>query len=357
MPGSRELILIFGAGATRGALEKQLLEKQLPPPPLDKDFFEIAGQLRGRRTGKLAARVINDVFKLYGRVNGIGLEQYFQDIETRAEIGQFAKTQNQPKDWGKRKADLEELIRRVLLHTTCDFDVSPAKSLSSDSHATILRRLQRKDTVITFNYDTVIEESVPQERQIWKPRDGYGVLAGGINNEWAKNWCAKRSINSNTNSMIHVLKLHGSLNWTLNRNKAVRLKPRPYVVRSRGTEPVFDRCSILPPGWHKRISVNPYKNLWREGRLRLERCSSLAIIGYSLPETDLLARALFAEICRLRAARKNYLAHLYLADPSELVKNKFVELFIPALGPKGRVYRYQDIKELSAAWRKHAPRR
>lgn len=346
-----ELVVIFGAGATRGAFE----DKLLPPPPLDSDFFEIAGQLKGRGTGKLASRVINDVFQLYRRVNGVGLEQYFQDIETRAEIGSFAKPQNQPKDWAKRKKNLEELIRRVLLHTTCDLMRGSAKPHTSAAHTTILRQLKGKDTVITFNYDTVIEESIPREGQLWSPRDGYGLAAGGVRKDWAKKWGERHNVNPVSNSTISLLKLHGSLNWA--QNNAIRLKPRPYVVRSRGSAAVFDKCSILPPGWHKRISINPYKHLWRKARLSLERCTALAIIGYSLPETDMLARGLFAEVSRLRAAREDYLRHLHLADPDDTVRSKFVEMFIPALGPKGRVYRYEDINELSKVWNQTPPQR
>ncbi|MDE3218041.1 MAG: 3-isopropylmalate dehydratase small subunit, partial [Nitrospirota bacterium] len=47
--------------------------------------------------------VIKDVFDLYGKVVGIGLEEYYRDIETRLELSRFAKTQNKPKDWRKRK--------------------------------------------------------------------------------------------------------------------------------------------------------------------------------------------------------------------------------------------------------------
>jgi hypothetical protein len=130
----------------------------------------------------------------------------------------------------------------------------------------------------------------------------------------------------------------------------VRLKPRPYVVSTRDGKTRYDKCSILPPGWHKRIDVNPYRQLWRKARLQLESCSSLAIVGYSLPDTDLIAKALLAEVSRMRAARKQYLKHLHLADPSEAVKDRFVALFAPALGSKGRVYRYDGIESFGSAW-------
>src|SRR5271154_3631437 len=83
------VVVLLGAGATRGALQKNSI-----PPPVDADFFEIAGQLSGHGTLKLARSVLNDVRNLYGRVPGVGLENYYRDIETRARIGSFARSAN-----------------------------------------------------------------------------------------------------------------------------------------------------------------------------------------------------------------------------------------------------------------------
>ncbi|MFZ2509431.1 MAG: hypothetical protein WAW79_13275 [Steroidobacteraceae bacterium] len=344
-------MMVIGAGVTRGAYKDRV-----PPPPLDSDFFDVAGQLSGRGTGRLAARVRKDVFELYGQVSGVGLEEYYRDIEARGEIGRFAKSKNRPKDWKKRQSDLEELIRRVLICTTCDMEDGSAKVGPSTDHTSLLRHVLDGDTLVTFNYETVIEESLPSSTA-WDPGDGYGVDTSGKTLSWAKGWRARKKRESKVVSQIRLLKLHGSVNWTLDENNRIRLKPRPYVVRARKGVAVFDKCAILPPGWHKRIDINPYRQLWREARLQCEKCSSLAIIGYSLPDTDLLAKALFAEVSRSRAAKKKFLEHFYVADPSEVVRNRLVNLFVPALGPKGRVYRYEGIEDLGRAWRTDGPRR
>jgi len=342
---TRRLVLLFGAGATRGALQTRVL-----PPPVDRDFFDIASQITGRGTRRLAIRVSKDVFDLYRHVSGVGLEQYFREIEARAEIGQFAKPKNKPKDWARRQADLEELIRRVLIQTTSDLSEEERAV-----HRTILKRIGSGDTIITFNYDMLIEESISDDGAHWDPSDGYGFTASGTTLDWARRWRSQHGTVRSRKTEFRLLKLHGSVNWTLYKTNKVRLKPRPYVVRARNGAPVFDKCSILPPGWHKRIDISPYRQLWRKARLELEKCSSLAIIGYSLPETDLIAHALLAEVCRLRAARKHYLKHLHIADPNEQVIDRFSALFAPALGPKGHVYRYKDIEELSRKWETRQP--
>jgi hypothetical protein len=118
-------------------------------------------------------------------------------------------------------------------------------------------------------------------------------------------------------------------------------------VARRGTSGKYENISVLPPGWNKRIDLNPYKQFWRKARLRLQACKSLLIIGYSLPDTDLLARALFAEVVRLRAGAGNYLAQLVLSDPDPAVRVKLITLFTPALGPLCKVIQYEKIQDLA----------
>ena len=151
------IVLIFGAGASRGGLDKG----STVPPPVDRDCFDIANQLVGHGTPKLAKKVLKDVWQLYMRTNGVGLETYYRDLETRAIIGEFAKTSNQPKDWRRRQKDLEELIRRVYVHTTVkDIRASTTEAKESAIHENILGKLEPADTIITFNYDLLIEESL-----------------------------------------------------------------------------------------------------------------------------------------------------------------------------------------------------
>ncbi len=340
----RPLALIFGAGATRGGL----VDKVDIPPPVDNDFFDIAAQLKGHGTPRIAGHVLRSVWELYGRTSGISLERYYRDIETRTAIGRFAKTSNKPKDWRRRQDELEELIRRVYIHTTCNIQRSPGRPIRSEVHRNILSRLKPNDTVITFNYDLLIEESIDPS-PLWNPVDGYGLSVQGKTHNWCKHWLTDRSY-SQPSSKIKVLKLHGSLNWRLYKNnRIISLKHYPYFVRTRNGKPLPEEISVLPPGWNKRIDQKPYREFWRSARLALETCKTLIILGYSLPETDLLAQALFAEVVRTRKVRGHWLKELYLADPNQAVKERFVELFIPSLAPNSSIFKYRDIQEFSAA--------
>jgi hypothetical protein len=329
-------VLLFGAGASRGGLQANRL-----PPPVDRDFFYVANQLTGHGTPTLAKRVLRSVWELYNRVEGVGLEEYFREIETRAAISQIAKSKNKPKDWSRRQKDLEELIRRVYVQTTVDLSPAGPRPRTSSAHQAILEALTPGSTIVTFNYDLVIEEAF-KSAAMWNPHDGYGTKLAGATLEWARLWLERRSASHTQKSKVLLLKLHGSLGWVSYKNGVVKLKGRPYYVRKK----TYESISVLPPGWNKKIHVNPYKGFWREARLRLEKCKSLMIVGYSLPETDLLAKALFSEVIRMRAVRHSYLKRLVLVDPDSDVRAKFVRLFTPAVGPLGRIVQFTDINNI-----------
>jgi len=126
------------------------------------------------------------------------------------------------------------------------------------------------------------------------------------------------------------------------------MKPRPYVVRPSAREII----AILPPGWNKRIDKNPYKQIWKQARSRLKQCKSVVILGYSLPETDLLARGLFAEVVRRRATGGKWLKQLHVANPSPDAIQRLVDMFTPVLGANGSVFNPEDIGKV-CAWEKN----
>lgn len=93
MKFAHPVVLLFGAGATRGGLRKKAI-----PPPVDADFFEITGQIKGHGTPKLAGVVLNDVWGLYDRVASIGLGRTTTGTSRRAkELAFLQKVPTSPK--------------------------------------------------------------------------------------------------------------------------------------------------------------------------------------------------------------------------------------------------------------------
>lgn len=330
---------ILGAGATRGAFDGRLL-----PPPVDTDFFEIVKSIKGHGTPRLAAKVLRSVWELYQRTSGISLERYYRDIETRAKILEFVKPANQPKNWKKRAEDLQELIRRVYIHTTCQAGTREMTPVKSHLHQSLLSKVKEGDVIVTFNYDLVIEEAF-EDAKIWNPIDGYCAEIQGKTHDWCRKWLDERKYLPITKSKILLLKLHGSMNWFVHPNGQIKIKPRPFYVRAFKGVPVREKISILAPGWNKRIDRVPYRHFWEEAYRQIEKCGRLVIIGYSLPETDLLAQALFCEVIRQRVLKRNYFGEVHLVDPSDVVRSKILDLFTPALGPGSKTYLYENFKK------------
>jgi hypothetical protein len=168
------------------------------------------------------------------------------------------------------------------------------------------------------------------------------VLAGKTA-DWCRLW-RRRCGEDNNISKVKMFKLHGSINWKIIRGQ-ITLKDRPYYVRHKHNSPIREKISILPPGWQKEVTANPYNKMWKEARRALDRCRTLIIIGYSLPETDVLAKSLFSEVIRIRVDNEDYLKELHLVDPNKAIKDKLTNLFVSVLGPKGKLVRYEDMKE------------
>lgn len=342
---SRPAVFIFGAGATRAGLEGELTV----PPPLDADFFEIAKKIREGSTKKLSDSVLNHIYSLYGRTYDVGLEEYYRDIEMRETIGVFAKPPHQPPKWAQKRECLEKLIRHVCIHTTCMRSKSGAfEPLRSELHSNMLDLLCPGDTIVTFNYDLVIEESfLSRHNEIWNPVDGYGVHQSNKTCDWCNKWFKRCVVKKSTESKITLLKMHGSLNWELYANRAIRLIHRPYQFKTKGD--VDKNMAILPPGIAKKIDTYPYKELWKSASSKLLNCKSVVIIGYSMPTADIAAKALFAEASRSRTAgsQSNYLRGLYLIDRNPEVKEKLKQVFSAALGPTSIVTSYDRPKEFA----------
>jgi hypothetical protein len=148
-----------------------------------------------------------------------------------------------------------------------------------------IEQLDAEDTLITFNYDLVVETAL-YKRKRWNPTDGYGL-----------EFKAPETVSESNmfKTQIPLYKLHGSLNWD---SSALQLsyfyddnKPifpgfgdddfRP----SRRYEGKFVR-NWLMPSFVKKFSVPGLLTVWTKALDTLRRAEEVIIIGYSLPETD-----------------------------------------------------------------------
>jgi hypothetical protein len=171
------------------------------------------------------------------------------------------------------------------------------------SHIDFFRsRLAAGATLITFNYDPVLEFSLEyicaEIGLAWGPQDGYGIP---FHRELSSNGDVA-DLTGGRPSDLRLLKLHGSMNWMVSTNEwpappefLFRLQTyggpgflcKVENERGRRVRPVF-----VPPRQVKEYATFGLDNLWLQAEEALETADSLHVIGYSFPETDVCARSL-----------------------------------------------------------------
>ena len=174
-------------------------------------------------------------------------------------------------------------------------------------HAEFFRRVLRPgDTILTFNYDPLIEfavQIVAQHRGIiWDAGDGHAMdFAGEISATNEESPPEQRA-----RSNIRILKLHGSMNWLvplewdgrtapyLFRLSAGSFKGVGFVEHRNGAGQVL-RPLFVPPMPGKVYRALGLGRLWEEAKAALGAAERLTVIGYSFPSTDPDARQLIAD--------------------------------------------------------------
>ena len=161
----------------------------------------------------------------------------------------------------------------------------------------------RRDTIITFNYDTLVEEALAGLKKSYD----YGFLPEEYSDGRGGGFvtidpsCPEQLCRSRDETAARVLKLHGSVNWGLryvpasasNQSAAELLVcPTLDALMSHGVDRIF----IEPPTWRKGYGTQGrgITTVWHEALAALKTASRIIVIGYSLPLTDVHFRYLLA---------------------------------------------------------------
>lgn len=153
------------------------------------------------------------------------------------------------------------------------------------------------DTVISFNYDLVLERFLFKQRR-WFPRDGYGLE--GFNNS-----IPPVNPEFQKPSQIKLLKLHGSLNWDdqfrlrWSDDSRISFFPNYLLEETRYLFPYQGKHGSegwIPPSWIKRYEPKLLLHIWRQAAKALSRAEEIIVIGYSLPEEDSAVFSLFGTV-------------------------------------------------------------
>jgi hypothetical protein len=156
--------------------------------------------------------------------------------------------------------------------------------------------LGRRDSIISFNYDRVIETLSP----ITACTYAYGEARTEISH------C------QTTNTPL-FLKLHGSVDWGLAKSgKIERHDDAEY-----GMHPESDGRGLVIPGTDKRdAEEGPLGPLWGLARQVLREADAVVFIGFRFPETDARARQMIVDALGDKAGPARRDLHVVLGPRS-----------------------------------------
>lgn len=283
-------VVVLGAGATRGASYVADLPGALPP--LDGDFFTQVQRLSSAKPRRLVSDLVKDTVGIFGSNFRLTMEGFLTHIEYLSNVFEEYKLRGRPRD------NPYPLMREHFLQVLAALlDESIGREPFCSFHSALVDNLSPTDTILSFNYDWLIDETLRRTAPSkWNPRHGYGVAAYSLGPKGAgtKYWaCVDPSSwkKQYPTSSITLLKLHGSMNWfpvsADDEDPRIQLRQRWWHQKGNLS------FEIAPPEWNKPLRSGIYRKLWPKARAALKDVKVLLFIGYSLPSTDLPAQALF----------------------------------------------------------------
>jgi hypothetical protein len=325
MPRADRSVVVLGAGASRGASFCKPGVQVLPP--LDADFFRQAQQL-DEATYKRYGRPVLDFLRADYPANNLPtLETVFTEVEGFERfLRQFSARRGRPstryqKQLGHLQALIPAVFRAAFESATCDW------------HDRMARALRSGDAVISFNYDTLIDDALRRNSDgIWSAKCGYGFDI----DQGTVEWSARVRPGPFPSEYLRLLKPHGSLHWIKIKEdqQELTLRSNPYVQTPA-------RNNIIPPTWDKTIlSRWPWKPVWEECSNFLEDVRCLIVIGYSVPTTDLMTQALIKS-----SPSRATLRLLVIVNPDEAARRRVATLARPAIRSNTRIIEMATLQE------------
>jgi hypothetical protein len=336
-------VVVLGAGATRGA-EFVARHNPICTPPLNADFFTQLQRIQTQKHQSAVDGVLKDVLRIYGPNYQVTLEQYVTQLESMADMLEILPVAS-PAFSAEGVDDMRKRLLVALsavLEESADVtkNTSLAKKEPCSYHARIADQLKAKDTIITFNYDCVIDDAL---RRVaggrWSAQYGYCFPNPGRVRGFEP-WDADDAPGEH-NASINLLKLHGSLNWRplpTNDSDEIRLRERPY---KQAGDKEFE---LVPPENSKRLSDRPVlKHLWGNAERALRRAGVLALIGFSFTPTDLHVDSLF----RLAMTSNKRLKRVVIVNPSADHRRAIRAVLTTRLGKGIRLVQFDRLSDFA----------
>lgn len=293
-------VYILGAGSSRA----ETLEETLPTP-LVTDFFkkqylkEYWSDIEFDSPFKTSA--LNFVLSRYfasttnkGRpatIDNINVEEVYSFLHSFDRV--FSGVSYRRDYFELARRQLHEYIISVIRYSS--WQKRPSKFL-----AHVLSTLGPNDSIITFNWDTLIDQAIAASTNpvCLELKTNFVEIATMLHKAQISDWDSRvKKFHSG-----RLLKIHGAINMTQCKNQSCYRHENPYVWEASEENPEHWSCEhcgsptqvmILPPHGAKTYTAGRFFRL--QANLAAEKLSlaeKIVVVGYSCPVFDIEARSM-----------------------------------------------------------------
>ncbi len=339
-------VFLLGAGATRGALRHVILNKKRVKPPLNGDFFAVAdayARAKGKDSAdsKRLAR-LRHLFKEHLPIEGTPkMEEAFSLLYIAKDFPNVYRRGPGRTSASGRLQEIEDFLRLAF----GIFHLLGQDSSAPTGYDRLVGKLEPGDTVITLNYDTLLDSALV--RNGWSPGQGYCLGGSKQKVQWAP-----KSGTGNLRN-VSLLKLHGSVNWYVRgsfRNLSRVFTNKPVLVSNpRRNERGGHIRQIVPPIYGKFFDHDHWRSLWDKAHKSLFDADVLVVVGCSLVATDFHLRALLSRVSQERKSTGRPIKQFILVD-RVTVRRKWKRVMKGAVGKFSGMKTFEQFlsKELKA---------
>lgn len=294
-------VFIIGAGATRGALPHVVVNRKRVRPPLNGDFFRVA-QTYARAMGKesIDARRVERLLRVFKSEIPYRGEPTMEEAFSLLYVAKDFPDIYRARFGRKRKTGYQREIEDFLKLTFAILLTIAREPDRKTGYDRLVSKLGSNDTVITLNYDTLLDSALC--RYGWDPKLGYGLRGG----KRKVIWDLRRVNDPSDAARVKLLKLHGSVNWYVRgsySNLSRVFSSKPVVVSGPRQNEIREHIrQIIPPIYGKVFEHEHWRSLWTKAYKELCSAEVLVVIGCSLIDTDFHLRALISRVVRHRKA-------------------------------------------------------
>jgi len=296
------------------------------------------------RLGKGPHKAVLKTAKMeFGTVSGLGLETLFNRLVAKKQfaedLGEASLRQSESERLARMKTRVEveiEALVSTIVSVYARFsreaeDVLRTPAVNTSHHIPLVTRLTRLDTVLSFNYDTIIDSCIKalkpdliakgqfpygasHQDQVWIPRV-QGWRPGGF----------------------RLLKAHGSVNFRVHKNKKFKNTIEVLPPSMENIRPL-----IVAPAFEKNVFQNALGRIWRRAALQLDVAKAVVVLGYSCPPADYRAAALLGTSL---GAKVEPLSLVVVVNPSEADRSRIIGLIGRRINADTKVFELESFEK------------